>query len=77
MSPPAIIYREEVSPRRFHTGKISPPGDISHGKKSPVGGKIIRPRHEKSAYRIIIPPTPCDTGTGRQKHLQPRVTCIL
>jgi len=56
--PPANVYREEVSPRRFHTGKMSPPGDISHGKKSPVGGKIIRPPHEESAYPIIIPPTP-------------------
>jgi len=56
--PPANIYREEVSPRRLYTGKMSPPGDISHSKKSPVGGKIIRPRHEKSAYPIIIPPTP-------------------
>ena len=56
--PPANVYREEVSPRRFHTGKMSPPGDLLHGKKSPVGGKIIRPPHEESAYPIIIPPTP-------------------
>ena len=56
--PPANIYREEISPRRLHTGKMSPPGDISYGKKSPVGGKIIRPRHAESAYPIIIPPTP-------------------
>jgi len=57
--PPANIYREDISPRRLHTGKMSPPGDISHGKNSPVGGKIIRPLHVESAYTIIISPTPC------------------
>jgi len=52
---PANIYREEISPG-VHTGKMSPSSNISHGKKSQVGGKIIRPRHEESAYPIIIPP---------------------
>jgi len=50
---------------------MSPPGVISHGKKSPVGGKIIRPRHEESAYPIIIPPTPWKSRPSRTvvKHL--------